>query len=331
MSEGSLASLARGGARIDGLFVIAFGGPQKSEDIRPFLRHVLAGRPVPEERFESVVHHYELLGGCSPITEHTERQASALEAELAARGHAFEVRIGMRHATPWIKDALLAFRASGSSDVFGLIMAAQETEASLGRYMEAVESARREIGEDAPRVHYVKGWGLSEQIVEAHACQLSRALAELPLERRSRAEVFFTAHSIPCAMAAQSPYVQQLEETAARVMQKVGAYTSSLVYQSRSGSPRDPWLEPDVLDALDSAKARGVSDVVLAPIGFLCDHVEVLYDLDIEARQRAEALGITLRRAATLGVHPAFVRALADAVVAAKEQRPPRDDRGAVP
>ena len=297
-----------------GVLVIAFGGPHKSEDIRPFLRNVLQGRPVPEERFESVVHHYEVLGGRSPITEHTEGQARGLKELLARRGHACDVRVGMRHWTPWLKDTLAQFAQAGFEEVLGVIMAAQETEASLARYQAAVEAARAELGH-APRVRYVTGWGLSEALIEAQACQLSRALARLSPATRADARVLFSAHSIPSAMAAESPYVRQLEETAQRVADKVGLGTYRLVYQSRSGSPREPWLTPDVLDALDEEAARGTRDVVIAPIGFVCDHVEVLYDLDIEAAQRAESLGLRLTRAATLSAHPSFLQALADAVI----------------
>lgn len=307
-----------------GLFVIAFGGPHKREDIRPFLRHVLAGRPIPEARFESVVAHYEQLGGRSPITEHTEAQARALSAELEARGTPCDVRVGMRHWSPWLKDTLAAFRDAGHSEVYGLIMAAQETEASLARYLQAIEAARQELaqesgqqpGKAAPEVRLVGAWGLRERLMEAHACHLARTLSRLPMDRRAAAEVFFTAHSVPSAMAVSSPYVAQLEETARRVAEKVGITRYALVYQSRSGNPRDPWLEPDVLDALHDASARGVRDVVAAPIGFLCDHVEVLYDLDIEAKARAEELNLGFHRVPTLGTHPEFIRALSEAVLA---------------
>jgi ferrochelatase len=302
------------GADSPALLVIAFGGPHRSEDVRPFLRHVLAGRPVPEERFETVVHHYERLGGRSPIGEYTEWQARALRAELARRGHDFDVRVGMRHWTPWLKDALAAFAEQGQGEVLGLVMAAQETEASQARYAAAVESARAELPQ-APAVRYVRGWGLDERVIEAHACQLARAFAALPLAARARARVLFSAHSIPAAMAADSPYVAQLEQTAQRVAEKVGVADYRLVYQSRSGDPREPWLTPDVLDALDQEAGRGVQDVIIAPIGFVCDHVEVLYDLDIEAAERAAALGMRLTRAGTLGAHPAFIAALADAVL----------------
>ncbi len=302
-----------------GLMVIAFGGPHQSEDIRPFLRHVLTGRPVPEARFESVVHHYELLGGRSPITEHTQKQANQLKMELASRGVQLDVRLGMRHWTPWIKDALLGFRDAGIHEVLGLVMAAQETEASLARYMQAVEAARAEIGAGAPTVRYVKGWGLSEGVMEAHACHIAQALSRLELSTRAQASMLFSAHSIPAPMAQESPYVAQLQQTAARVAQKLGLASYKLIYQSRSGNPRDPWLEPDVLDALASEAAAGVKDVVISPIGFLCDHVEVLYDLDIEARAKCEELAIRLHRVPTLSQHPAFIRALADAVQAALE------------
>src|SRR5687767_10562359 len=162
------------------LMLISFGGPHQSADIRPFLRHVLMGRPVPEERFESVVHHYELLGGKSPITEHTLAQAQALSSELARRGHHFDVRIGMRHWTPWLKETLGAFQVDGYQEVLGLIMAAQETEASVARYKQAVEAARAELP-GAPPVRYVQGWGLSETLIEAQACQLARTLSHVPL------------------------------------------------------------------------------------------------------------------------------------------------------
>lgn len=299
---------------VRGLMVLAFGGPHTSEDIRPFLRHVLTGRPVPEARFESVVHHYELLGGRSPITEHTVQQARLLSAELASRGKPLDVRVGMRHWSPWLKDTLLGFGDAGIGHVLVLIMAAQETEASASRYMLAVEAARSEIGEGAPRVSYVQGWGLSQGVVEAHACHVSQTLGQLDLPLRTAARVLFSAHSIPLSMATGSPYVEQLEQTAARVAQTVGLTSYRLVYQSRSGNPREPWLEPDVLDALDDEAAAGHRDVVLVPIGFLCDHVEVLFDLDIEARERANALGLRLHRVKTLGSHPAFIRALASAV-----------------
>jgi ferrochelatase len=298
-----------------GLLVIAFGGPHKSEDVRPFLRHVLAGRPVPEERFESVVHHYELLGGASPITRHTEDQARAIAAELSARGIELETLVGMRHWTPWILEALLAFQERGVDNVLGIIMAAQETEASVARYMQAVEAARAQMGEKAPSVRYVHGWGLAEGIIDAHVDHLGRALSAIPEARRAQASILFSAHSIPSAMAAESPYVAQLEATARRVAQKLGLASHRLIYQSRSGSPREPWLEPDVLDVLDEEAQRGVKDVVVSPIGFLCDHVEVLFDLDIEAKQKAGELGLTLHRVPTLGTHPAFIGALADAVL----------------
>jgi ferrochelatase len=159
-------------------------------------------------------------------------------------------------------------------------------------------------------------------VIDAHVAELGRTLGALSPEARERASLLFSAHSIPASMAKDSPYVSQLEHCAKRVAHQLGIPSYRVIYQSRSGNPREPWLEPDVLDALDQEHARGVKDVVLAPIGFVCDHVEVLYDLDIEAKQKAEALGMHLHRSATLGAHPAFIRALADAVVRTLESTP---------
>lgn len=295
----------------DGLLVIAFGGPHKAEDIRPFLRNVLAGRPVGPGRIEEVAHHYELLGGSSPITEHTEAQARALSAALADRGHAMPVRVGMRHWSPWIKDALQAFKDEGCQRLLGLVMAAQETEASQARYAASVDKAREELGEGAPTVEYVEGWGGSEGFVDANVARIRPLLDDLGADT----SLLFTAHSIPSPMATDSPYVTQLKDTAKRAAAKLGHEKYRLVYQSRSGRPSDPWLEPDICDALEEEQKKGETRVLLSPIGFLCDHVEVLFDLDNEAKEKADELGMAFARAGTVGDHPAFIGALADAVV----------------
>ena len=300
----------------DGLVLLAFGGPHKAEDIRPFLRNVLAGRPVPPGRIEEVAHHYEQLGGSSPITKYTEAQAQALSEELARRGIELPVRVGMRHWSPWLKDALAAFRDEGKQRLLGLVMAAQETEASVARYSQAVEVARTELGDGVPTVDYVRGWGGTEGFIDANAAQIGATLESLSADARARVKLIFSAHSIPSPMAAESPYVQQLERVREGVCQRLGVSNSRLVYQSRSGNPRDPWLEPDICDALEEEKAAGTQTVVVAPIGFVCDHVEVLFDLDVEAKEKCDELGLEFHRAPTVGTHPAFIASLADAVQA---------------
>lgn len=303
--------------RFDSVLLIAFGGPEKLEDVRPFLGNVLRGRPVPPERVESVVHHYELMGGRSPLNELTARQARGLSLALHAAGRPLPVFVGMRNWHPYLRDTLAEMAAAGHRRALGVILAPQQNDAGWERYVRDVAQAREELGESAPEVEIVPSWHAHPGLVSAVSCLVAQALAQVPEERRREARLVFTAHSIPTSMAAASPYVAQLEHLASTVAQTVGHAAWSLAYQSRSGSPRDPWLEPDILDVISELAGQGVRDIVAAPIGFVCDHVEVLYDLDIEARQAAAEAGIGFHRAATVNDHTAFVRMLADAVLQA--------------
>jgi len=304
-------------ADFDAVLVIAFGGPESLDEVRPFLRRVLAGRPIPEARFEAVAHHYEVIGGKSPGPEISRKQTSALEQALRARGVWLPVVLGMRNSAPFLTDALSAIAARGGRRVLGLILAAHESEASHGRYRQSVDDARRELGDVAPEVAYTGSFHLHPGFVAANAEHLSRALATLP--EPDGAKLVFTAHSIPTPM--QHPYVQQLEASARLVAGAVGRGDYRIAYQSRSGSPREPWLEPDINAVIREQAAAGTRALALCPLGFVCDHVEVLYDLDIEAAQTAKEVGVRLVRAAAPNDHPAFVGALADTVAAALESR----------
>jgi ferrochelatase len=299
-------------ARHDAVLVIGFGGPESMDEVRPFLQRVLSGRPVPAERFEEVVHHYQVIGGRSPLNEITRRQARALEAALREQSPALRVAVGMRNSAPFLVDTLRELAAAGARRVLGVIMAAHESPASHGRYREAVDAALRELGAGAPEVEYTAGFHAHPGFIAANVERARAALSALTPEQRAAADLVFTAHSIPTAMA--STYVEQLRESAALAAQALGFAQHALVYQSRSGSPRDPWLEPDVNAFIRERAATGVRVHVLCPIGFVCDHVEVLYDLDIEAEQTARAAGVTLARAQTVNDHPAFIGALADRV-----------------
>jgi ferrochelatase len=296
------------------VLLIAYGGPTAMHEVRPFLDNVLRGRPVPPERLETVVHHYELIGGRSPLNEITLRQAHALEAELRAHGPALPVFIGMRNWKPYLRDALTKMAAHGVRQAVGVIMAAQQSDASWDRYQREVAEARAQVGAAAPEVVYVDEWHAHPLFIAAMRDSLAAAVEQVPAERRAAAVLVCTAHSIPTSMAATAPYVGQIEDAALLVADDCGLDRWQIAYQSRSGSPRDPWLEPDILDVLRSLAADGVRDVVLLPVGFVCDHVEVLYDLDIEARHVADALGVRLVRAATVNDHPLFIRMLADVV-----------------
>jgi ferrochelatase len=303
-------------AAYDAVLLIAFGGPERMEDVRPFLANVLKGRPAPPERIESVVHHYELIGGRSPLNELTRRQATALEALLASAGPALPVYVGMRNWHPYLTDTLAAMRTAGVRRAIGLILAPQQNDAGWERYQRDVAEARDALGDGAPVVDFAPNWHAHPLFIDAAAARARDALAALPAERRRDLQLVFTAHSIPAAMAAVSPYEGQLRIGAALIAEQLGLREHRLAYQSRSGSPRDPWLEPDICAVVRAEAARGTRALLVVPIGFVCDHVEVLYDLDIEARQIADQVGIGFTRAATVNDHPSFIRMLAALVAA---------------
>ena len=298
----------------DAVLLIAFGGPTAMHEVRPFLANVLRGRPVSPERLEAVVHHYEQMGGRSPLNDLTFRQARALEAELRNAGHGLPVYVGMRNWTPYLHETLARMATAGVQRAVGVIMSAQQSDAGWERYVRDVTAARAQVGATAPRIDYADEWHAHPLFITAVAERLSAALHELPPDRRARAPLVFTAHSIPTTMAAAAPYVAQITTGATLVAQRLGHTEWSIAYQSRSGNPHDPWLEPDIGDVVRQLARQGAGDVVVAPIGFVCDHVEVLYDLDIEAKAVADAAGIHFVRATALNDHPAFIRMLADVV-----------------
>ena len=298
--------------RCDAVLIVGFGGPTRPEEIRPFLDNVLRGRPVPRERYEEVVHHYELLGGRSPYNEITLRQAAALRDLLARDGIAVPVEVGMRNWEPYVVDALVALERAGARRVLAFILAAHRSEASWERYQATVRAARDAIGPRAPEVEYPDPWHAHPRFIAAVAARVSAAIARLTPQERGRAKLIFTAHSIPVAMAAQSPYVEQLTESCLLTAKRLSIENWTLAFQSRSGNPRDPWLEPDIGAELQKIGNGGVA--VVAPIGFLCDHVEVLYDLDVDAARVARESGVRMERAATVGDHPEFIAMMSEII-----------------
>jgi ferrochelatase len=296
--------------RAQAVLLLAFGGPTRPEEIRPFLETVTRGRRIPPERLEAVARHYELIGGRSPMNELTFRQARALRRTLPE----LPVYVGMRNWAPTIADAVTEMTGAGVRRAVGVILSPHANEASRERYFQSVDEARALAGARAPELLWVPSWHVHARFVEALVDRLRTALGELPQGRRAPARVVFTAHSVPTATAATSPYEAEILETARAVATAARVSQWQIAYQSRSGNPREPWLEPDVNDVLRAAAAAGVRDVVVAPIGFVCDHVEVLYDLDVEARATAATLGLGFVRASTVNDHPAFVAMLADVV-----------------
>jgi ferrochelatase len=299
--------------KFDAILIIAFGGPEKTEDIRPFLANVTRGRPIPKERIDEVAHHYELIGGRSPINELTFKQARGLELALKGRGSALPIFVGMRNWHPFLAKAVNEMSRANVRRAIGVIMAAHESEASWQRYKQNVSDAIAETGAHLS-VEYTPPLFDHPLFIESVSDRIEECLNQIPDADRNGTTLVFTAHSIPTPMADESPYVEQLTESSRLVAERLGHENWMLAYQSRSGCPTDPWLEPDVCDVIRDLSVRGVKYVVVAPIGFVCDHVEILYDLDIEAADVARKVGIKLIRAKAVNDDPKFIAALADVV-----------------
>ncbi|MDX2035798.1 MAG: ferrochelatase [Isosphaeraceae bacterium] len=291
----------------DCVLLLAYGAPERMEDVRPFLDNVLRGLPVPKERYEAVVHHYELLGGKSPLNELTAKQAEGLRGVL---GGELPIYVGMRFAKPYIFTAIRDMLKDGRRRAIAIILAPYRSEPSFEKYVEAVQEVLAAAPEGSLTVEFVEPWFDQPLFADAQADEVQKAYDRLPEAERAGAALLFTAHSIPTAVAARCPYVQQIEHACAAVGERLGR-SWRLVWQSRSGNPRTPWLEPDVNAALAELKEQGGTAVVLCPIGFISDHVEVMYDLDLEAAQTCRDLGIAMSRASTVNDHPRFIEALA--------------------
>jgi ferrochelatase len=306
----------------EAVLMVAFGGPQGADDVRPFLANVLRGRRVAPGRLDEVAHHYEIFGGVSPLTRITTMQADGLRSRLAAAGAPLPVHVGMRNWHPYLADTLADMSRAGIRRAIGFIAAAHRSYSSCTQYRENVDAARAEIvgrGLADVQVTFVPDWYAHPGFIGANADHVSRAVAQLPAAVRDRARLIFTAHSIPVSMAERYPYREQFETTARLIAERLAGVMNTsdaaCVYQSRSGRPEDPWLGPDVNDYLRDARARGLQAAVLCPAGFLCDHIEVLYDLDVEAAEVCREVDLPMVRAESVNAHPVFLDMMADVVL----------------
>jgi ferrochelatase len=298
-------------SRYDALLLLSFGGPEGPDDVMPFLENVTRGRGVPRERLLQVAEHYHHFGGISPINAHNRALITAIEAALAARGTSLPIYFGNRNWHPFVRDTLVQMKSDGVGRALVFVTSAFGSYSGCRQYQEDLAAARAEL-EGAPALDKIRLFYDHPGFVEAQAARVEDALESLPSEHREGARLVFTAHSVPMSMAKSGPYVPQLEEAARLVAARVGRDAFDLVWQSRSGPPSVPWLEPDVCDHLDALADRGEKAVVIVPIGFLSDHMEVVWDLDHEARDRALARGLAFARAGTVGVHPRFVEAIVE-------------------
>ena len=290
--------------------------------MRPFLENVLRGRRVSPGRIDEVAHHYELFGGISPLTDLTRRQADGLQQRLQASGFDLPVYVGMRNWHPFLQDTLAEMSRAGVRRAIGFIAAAHRSYSSCTQYRENVTAARealRAAGLRDVEITYVCDWHTHPGFIGANVANIEAALERLPTRLRDPARLIFTAHSIPVSMADQYPYREQFEDSVRLVMDALRRRSGldrgwATVYQSRSGRPEDPWLGPDVSEYLRGEAARGLPAAVLCPIGFVCDHIEVLYDLDVEAAEVCRELGVPMARAQAVNDHPAFLDMMADVV-----------------
>jgi ferrochelatase len=292
-------------SRYDALLVVSFGGPEKHEDVIPFLENVLRGRNVPRERMLEVAQHYYHFDGRSPINDQNRALVAALKERLA-----MPVYWGNRNWHPMLAATVRQMQTDGIRRALAFATSAFGSYSGCRQYQENIDQARAAVGDGAPAIDKIPPFCGHPKFLEAMADRVRTALAELP-----GAALIFTAHSIPISMADSSPYVRQLEQACSAVAAAVGRAEWTLAYQSRSGPPSQPWLEPDIADHLRTLAAGSTTrGVVIAPIGFLSDHMEVIYDLDTEARALCETLGLPMRRAGTVETHPQMIEMIASLV-----------------
>jgi len=300
------------------VLLIGFGGPTRPEEVKPFLMSVVGGMKVPPERLAEVLRHYEVIGGVSPFNAITQRQKNALEAFLLSKGISIPVSAAYRHSTPSFKDAFESYKHFGVERVIGFILASFRSSVSFKRYVDRVEEGRREAGADTVIVEYTEPFFHDELYLNAQAERINEIWGTWTPEKKAATEMIFTAHSIPTAICEASCgendfrcYGYQFHEAARHISSEIGAKNWRVAYQSRSGNPHDPWLEPDIKDTIGTLNTKKVRNVLVVPVGFLCDNAEVIYDLDHEAKAVAEDRGLGYYRAGTVSDHPIFIEMIA--------------------
>ncbi|MFZ0277627.1 MAG: ferrochelatase [Candidatus Sulfotelmatobacter sp.] len=312
----------------EAILVVSFGGPESKEEVIPFLENVLRGRNIPRERMLTVAEHYYHFEGKSPINQQTRELIAALGAELERNGPKLPIYWGNRNWHPLLPETLRQMKQDGIRRALAFVTSAYSSYSGCRQYREDIARAQSEVGPGSPEVEKIRPFFNHPAFIEATVERVGDALRAIPEKERENVQIVYLAHSIPVSMANTSDYVQQLEEVRRLVSGTLDHQNDALVYQSRSGSPGQPWLEPDILDYLRRVKAENLaSAVVLSPISFISDHMEVLYDLDVEARQLCDSLGLPMTRAKTVGVHPKFIGMIRELIV---ERMNPGSERRAL-
>lgn len=294
----------------DAILIVSFGGPEGPDDVIPFLENVLRGKNVPRERMLEVAEHYLHFGGVSPINQQCRALIAALRDELAEHGPQLPIYWGNRNWHPMLADTLRQMRDDGIKHALAFMTSAFSSYSGCRQYRENVTQARAEVGEGAPKIDKLRTFFNHPGFIDPMRERVQAAIDQTPAGRQAKAttQIVFTAHSIPLAMASGCAYEAQLQESCRLVAEAFPEQSWRLVYQSRSGPPTQPWLEPDICDYLRELHKQGeVTDVIISPIGFISDHMEVLFDLDTEARSVCAELGLNMIRAGTVGTHPVFI------------------------
>ena len=307
----------------DSILLIAFGGPTPGccqkyvacpGEAHCFVEGIVGTAASQAERLREVTSHYIALGGFSPFNELTFKQAEALESNLNYRGVDLPVYAGFRHWTPYIHEVIAAMAKKKHRRILGIIMAPHQSKVSWDWYQQTVSEAIEALDGEQPTISYLDPWYTNPGYIRAIANQIDVASKNLAKDRCDKASLIFTAHAVPQSVAKTSPYAQQFDATAKAVATLIGKKDYNLAYQSQAENTTIPWTQPDINDQIREKKQSGVHDVIVSPIGFLCDHVEVLHDLDIEAKSTAEECGIHFIRARAVGDHPEFINMLAELV-----------------
>jgi ferrochelatase len=297
----------------DALLIVSFGGPEKHEDVLPFLENVLRGKNVPRERMLEVAEHYYHFDGRSPINEQTKELIAAVEEEFRRQGIKMPVYWGNRNWHPLLPETLKQMQADGVRHPAALVTSAFGSYSGCRQYREDIARAQQSAGVESMMIEKLPNFCDRPEFIEAMTERVRAAMAQLPPAEHSGAgnlkaeQLIFTAHSIPMSMAEASPYVRQLKAASESVAAACGMNHWTLVYQSRSGPPTQPWLAPDICEYLRGQHAAGTRSVIVCPIGFMSDHMEVLYDLDTEARALCDEIGLKMVRAGTVGSHPKVI------------------------
>lgn len=305
----------------DHILLVGFGGPEKTEDVWPFLKEVTKGTNVPEERLKDVLHHYELVGGKSPYNEAALKLAGEIASENLKKGIDLPVYIGMKNWHPFMKDTLAEIKARGLKKGLALVLAPHRSEASWDKYVRCVNDGLKESSAEDIRYSYLKPWYENSAFIGAQTEEIRKVFNRMSPEEKNGVHVIFCAHSIPLAMAQKSRYVQEFQASSLLTARRLDLTSWEIAYQSRSGSPRQPWLEPDVCSLFDRIKAKGMTGVMIVPIGFWCDNVEVLFDLDIEAKAEALKRNLKFWRVPTSGNNPVFAAMFSDMIAARLKEK----------